>query len=67
MAAKTYPVPLTGGQLRVLHETLSVVLNDPDWGQTTATPPRDMLMLDRAAQTVYEAWRAAQKAESSPA
>lgn len=62
-----YTVRLTGPQLRVLHETLAVVLNDPDWGETTATSDRDMSTLNRAHETIHDALRVARRAESTPA
>lgn len=60
-------VRLTGPQLRVLHETLSVILNDPEWGETTATSERDMATLGRAHSVIHEGWRRAAKAASAPA
>jgi hypothetical protein len=65
--AGTYSTPLTGPQLRVLHQTLALVLNDPTWGETTATSERDMATLDRAARTITTTWQEACRAESTPA
>ena len=65
--AKTYPVRLTGGQLRVLHEHLSLIANDPGWQETTATTDRDIATLNRATEAIAEAWRDAKRAESTPA
>jgi hypothetical protein len=61
-----FPVKLTGPQLRVLHETLSLILNDPTWGETTATSERDMATLLRASETIMDGWHAAQRANSTP-
>lgn len=65
--SRSYPVQLTGGQLRVLTDQLALILNDPDWPETSATSPRDWAMLQRAAETLREAHRRACKAESTPA
>lgn len=60
-------IDLTTPQLRVLHETLSLILNDPTWGETTATTERDMGTLVRASEVILEGWRAGGRAESTPA
>lgn len=65
--ATVRPVPLTGPQLRVLHELLSVVRNDPYWGETTATSARDMATLGRAHDVILSELREAQRAASTPA
>lgn len=65
MTARTYPIRLTGGQLRVLHETLAIVQNDPDWAETTATNARDWAALSRAADVIRDGWRTASRTESS--
>ena len=62
-----HSVKLTGPQLRVLHETLSVVLADPEWGATSATSPRDMATLERAHGVIIAAWREACRSGSTPA
>ncbi len=63
----TYTIELTGPQLRVLHESLSVILNDPTWAETIGSPDRDQVTLGRAADVVVEGWRRACRAESTPA
>lgn len=61
-----YPVRLTGGQLRVLHELTALVLNAPDvWSDFF--PGRDWRSLQTASTRVTEAWRTALRAESTPA
>lgn len=65
--SNSYAVRLTGAQLRVLHETLSVVTNDPDWFETSGISNRDADTLNRAHDILIEAWRAAARTESTPA
>ena len=72
MSARTndrtpHPVNLTGPQLRVLHETLSVVLADPEWSTTSSTPSRDMNTLERAHDVIIAAWREVCRSGSTPA
>jgi hypothetical protein len=64
MTARTYPLRLTGAQLRVLHEALAIVQNDPTWAETTATDDRDWAHLCRAAEAITAGWRSASRAES---
>jgi hypothetical protein len=54
--ARTHTVRLTGPQLRVLHELLSIIGNDPDW-QT----------LGRVTDVIVGAHVDACRAESTPA
>jgi hypothetical protein len=63
--ANAYPVKMTGAQLRVVHEALSMILNDPDWGSTFG--PRDWATMERAAAVIADGWRTACRAESTPA
>lgn len=62
--SRRYQLTLTGHQLRVLHETLSIVLNDPDWPEASATSGRDFQVLGRAHESILDALRGA---ESTPA
>lgn len=59
-----YSVLLTGPQLRILHELLSVVMNDPYWYDGKL---RDHGIAARAHEAILDAWREAARAESSPA
>jgi hypothetical protein len=61
--SKTYSVELTGAQLRILHENIALILNDPDWPNATAE--RDALA--DAHETIITAWRTACQAESTRA
>jgi hypothetical protein len=63
--ARSYPVRLTGPQLRVLRELLSVVMNDPDWGETLGA--KDWGVLERVTDTIVGAHVTACRAESIPA
>lgn len=67
MPAKTCRLELTGAQLRVLHETLSVVLNDPYWFDSLGSSERDASTLARAHEQIMDTWRTACRAESTPA
>lgn len=62
--SKDYSVRLTGGQLRVLHETLAMVMNDPDWSEQFS--PREWSMLQRGRDAIINKWREALAAESTP-
>lgn len=64
---KTYRLDLTGGQLRTLHETLSLVLNDPDWQEMLGYTGREWATLGRASDKIMDAWGGACEAESTPA
>lgn len=62
-----YPIRLTGGQLRVIHETLAVILNDPEQRETLGMDAREWAMLDRGAAAITAALHDARRAESTPA
>lgn len=63
---KSYPVTLTGAQLRVLREVLSAVMNDPD-GWQPFVGAKDWPTLERASSTIISAHGDAMRAESTPA
>jgi hypothetical protein len=58
-----YPIDLTGAQLRVLHEVVALVMNDPTWPMSHG----DRTVLGRAGEKIAERWRDACRAESTPA
>jgi hypothetical protein len=64
MAQPSYTVRLTGPQLRVLHELLSPVLNDPS---AMDLSQRDLNTLSAAHEKIITALRSAWRAESTPA
>jgi hypothetical protein len=63
--ARTHTVRLTGPQLRVLHELLSIIGNDPDWAEQFGE--RDWQTLGRATDVIVAAHVDACRAESTPA
>lgn len=63
--AHTHTVRLTGAQLRVLREVLSLVTNDPDWSEIVKG--RDWGTLERATEVIVGAHVDACRAESTPA
>lgn len=65
--AGVYRVPLTGAQLRVLHENLSLLQNDPDWQEAASMTDQDKATFDRAQETITDWWRRACRHESTPA
>ena len=63
MTSSSVRVALTGPQLRVLHESLSIILNDPaDWPDLAAMNERDWRTLQRAAEVLTDGWRIASRA-----
>ena len=63
--ARTHTVRLTGAQLRVLRELLSIIGNDPDWSEQFGE--RDWQTLGRATSAIVGAHVDACRAESTPA
>ena len=57
---------LTGPQLRVIHEVLSLVTNDPDWADMLGSQ-RDWQTLERGHSAIRDAWRLACQAHSKAA
>jgi hypothetical protein len=62
--SKTYALEMTGPQLRVLHELLSPVLNDPS---AMDLSQRDLNTLNAAHEKIMSTLRTAWRAESTPA
>jgi hypothetical protein len=60
-----YAIQLTGPQLRVLHDVLATVTNDPDWSEYTGD--KDWATLGRASDVIADAYRVACRTESTPA
>lgn len=60
--SREYSVKLTGGQLRVVHLALALILNDPDW--QVSFPGQDWRALDTADSRIAAAWRGAARTES---
>lgn len=63
--AREHSVKLTGAQLRVLRDVLTVIANDPDWSEFTGD--RDWATFGRAVERITDAHVAACRAESTPA